>query len=135
VSATDQVKPRRRPAAEFPSITGLRLSPYGAKAALVDISTTGLLAECSVRLKVGSPVQVLFEGGFAQNPAAGRVARCEVAAMGRDGVLRYHAAVAFDAPIVIDELATAPTIEPAAEPIPLIPTYQPASRFIARNRW
>jgi hypothetical protein len=135
VSATDQVKPRRRPAAEFPSITGLRLSPYGANAALVDISTTGLLAECSVRLKVGSPVQVLFEGGFAQTTAAGRVARCEVAAMGRDGVLKYHAAVAFNSPIVIDEPATASTIKSAAEPIPSIPTYAPAPPSVVRNRW
>jgi hypothetical protein len=89
----------RYPASDVPSIKGLRLSPHGAEARLVNISVTGLLAECTVRLKVGSAVTVLFEGGFVPVSAAGRVARCEVSAMGRDGVLRYHVGIAFKVPI------------------------------------
>jgi hypothetical protein len=128
----------RRPASSFPSITGLRLSPHGAEAALVDLSPTGLLAECAIRLKVGSAVQVLFEGGFSPSTVAGRVARCEVASMGRDGALRYHIGVGFNSPIVLDdEPAPEPaTVDLAPDPVvPLpIPPAAPAPPLI-RNRW
>src|SRR5262245_14845504 len=98
----------RRPGSHVPTITGLRLSPHGAEAKLVDISTTGLLAECTSRLKVGSSVAVLFEGGFSSAPVVGRIARCSVAAMGRDGVLRYHVGIAFNKPIVLDRSVADP---------------------------
>lgn len=133
MTPADVGKPLRRPAAEVPSITGLRLSPHGAEASLVNISTTGLLAECTVRLKVASPVQVLFEGGFSPSSVAGRVARCEVASMGRDGVLRYHIGVEFSAPIVLDE-APAQPVRPEAEPLPPPPHPTPVPQAV-RNRW
>jgi hypothetical protein len=136
VSPTDLSKPPRRPAADVPSITGLRLSPYGTDASLVDISTTGLLVECKMRLKVGSPVQVLFEGGFSPNSAACRVARCEVAAMGRDGILRYHIGIGFNSPIELDEAPVNPTSTEWAPSIPSMPPPVPAAApFVARNRW
>jgi hypothetical protein len=120
-----------------PSITGLRLSPYGAAATLVNLSATGVLAECTVRLKVESPVQVNFDGGFSPETAAGRVTRCEVAAMGRDGLIRYHVAIAFNEPIPFEvppppepvETAAAPAAAAAPEP------PQPAPVPVVRNRW
>src|SRR5687768_9164853 len=92
----------RRPALQVPSITGLRISPFGVEGRLVDISTTGLLAECTTRLKVGSSVTVLFEGAFAAASVVGRIARCAVASMGRDGVLRYHVGISFNNPIELE---------------------------------
>ncbi len=112
--------PRRRPAAELPEITGLRFLPPGAGASLVNISSTGLLAESSARLRVGAVVQVQFEGGFLPKSAKGRVVRCEVSVMGRDGLLRYHVAIEFESPLAVDE--------PVAEaPVPV-------SKGV-RNRW
>jgi hypothetical protein len=114
------------------------LSPHGAEAKLVDISTSGLLAECTSRLKVGSSVAVLFEGGFASASVVGRIARCAVAAMGRDGVLRYHVGISFNKPIVLDdEPQSAPSEEAApgidpAEAIDALP--QPVVAAV-RNRW
>ena len=49
----------RRPASALPSISGLTLSPYGAAATLVNISTSGLLAESGVPLKIGNFVKVI----------------------------------------------------------------------------
>ena len=54
----------RRAAHELPSITGLRISPPGLDATLVNISISGLLAECRERLKAGRAVSVVFEGTF-----------------------------------------------------------------------
>lgn len=136
MSSADHRKPLRRPAAAVSSITGLRFSPHGAEASLVNISTTGLLAECTMRLKVGSPLQVLFEGGFSPNSAQGRVARCEVAAMGRDSVLRYHIGIEFNSPIVLDDVSVEPaeTELAADEYTGPIPDSSPV-RDLVRNRW
>jgi hypothetical protein len=54
----------RRPAASVPGITGLRISPHGVQAVLVNISETGLLAECGERITTNRAVTVLFEGTF-----------------------------------------------------------------------
>jgi hypothetical protein len=136
VSAVDQgaVSPpaenTRLAAALVPSITGLRLSPHGAEATLVNISTTGLLAECDIRLKVGSPLTVLFEGAFKPTSASGRVVRCAVAAMGKNGRLLYHVGVAFDNPIPLAEATATPKTERE------VPSPGPASvRAVVRNRW
>ena len=74
----------RRPASELPSITGVRLSPYGIKTTLVNISESGLLTECDERLKTGNSVTVVFEGTFEPKTVQGRVARNLVAKMGPD---------------------------------------------------
>ena len=94
--------PERRAAAAMPNITGLQLLPQEVEASLVNISATGLLAESAARLQVGSSVTILFAGGFVPTSVAGRVARCEVAAMGRDGLLRYHLAIEFDDAVTLD---------------------------------
>jgi hypothetical protein len=103
-----------------PGITGLRLYPHRASAQLVNISTSGLLAESTAKVTVGSAVTVGFEGGFTPSTAPGRIVRCEVAAMGKDGMLRYHIAIEFDNPI---------PLEGASEPPP-VPSSSPV-----RNRW
>ena len=119
VSAQVEAAPR---IAAVPGITGLRLYPHRASAQLVNISTTGLLAESTAKVTVGSAVTVGFEGGFTPSTVPGRIVRCEVAAMGRDGMLRYHVAVEFDKPISLDGAAQ-------PEPAP-VTTSKPV-----RNRW
>jgi hypothetical protein len=95
-SEAEKRNAQRHPASEVPWITGLRLSPHGAEASLVNLSTTGLLAECMVRLKSGSPVTVQFEGTFTPATVQGRVARCSVARVSNTGTLMYHVGIAFD---------------------------------------
>jgi PilZ domain-containing protein len=147
----------RYPASEVPSITGLRLSPHGAEATLVNISTTGLLAECAVRLKTGSTVTVQFEGTFTPTTVQGRVARCSVARVSNGGTLLYHVGLSFTEAITLPaelERAAAAAAEtsaaPAAAAVPqqtdqpsAIETSAPAPapppvehvRPTLRNRW
>ena len=137
-SGSEKRSAPRFPASQVPSITGLRLSPHGAEAKLVDISTTGLLAECTSRLKVGSSVAVLFEGQFTIPSIVGRIARCSVAAMGRDGVLRYHVGISFNKPIVLDIAAPEPPpVQATAAAVPVETAAQPPALVAAtvRNRW
>jgi len=129
----------RRLASQMPSIKGLRLSPHGADAILVNISSSGLLAECTVRLKTGSVVLVLFDGTFSPTSVASRVVRCAVSAMGRDGILRYHIGIAFDFPMALDaglELEPARADTPhtlaGSDATPSVSTPAPVS---VRNRW
>ena len=121
---TEQRKAPRRPAALVPSVTGLRISPHGAGAMLVNISRTGLLAECSVRLQPGSPVTVNFEGTFQPASIDGRVARSAVASVAADGSLRYHAGINFSVPIVLEDL-------PEAEPAPFATPVEAAAPVAA----
>ncbi|MBI4266263.1 MAG: PilZ domain-containing protein [Acidobacteria bacterium] len=112
--------PLRRPATGVPGITGLRFLPQRSKATLVNISATGLLAESSARMVVGSRATVLFEGEFTPGLVAGRVVRSEVAVVGHDGLLRYHIAIEFDSPLRLNDEPTEGE-GPAAEAV--------------RNRW
>jgi PilZ domain-containing protein len=126
-------------AQQVPSIKALRLSPHGADAILVNISSSGLLAECTVRLKTGSVVAVLFEGTFSPTSVASRVVRCAVSAMGSDGVLRYHVGIAFDFPMPLDhalelESARADTPHTLAESDAPLPVSMPPPPSV-RNRW
>jgi hypothetical protein len=143
----------RYPASLVPAITSLRMSPHGAEASLVNISTTGLLAECAVRLKTGSTVMVQFEGTFTPATAQGRVARCAVARVSDTGTLIYHVALAFAQPIPLPEdleriaaafdapppAALPPTAAPVETQDPA-PVSVPAAsaeeeRSAVRNRW
>src|ERR1700704_5242884 len=92
----------RRPASAVPSITGLRISPPGFKAALVDISESGLLAEWGVALKIGQVVTVNFEGTFGPQSVKAHVVRSSVASMTSAGV-RYHVGLAFMAAVSLHE--------------------------------
>jgi hypothetical protein len=96
--------PRVTPAA-VPGITGVRFLPDRTEAMLVNISPSGLLVESTAKYQVGSAAAVLFEGGFSPSTATGRVVRCEVAVMGRDGVLRYHIGLEFNAPLHLGDAA------------------------------
>jgi hypothetical protein len=129
----------RRLASQVPSIKGLRLSPHGADAVLVNISSSGLLAECTVRLKTGSVVLVLFDGTFSPTSVASRVVRCAVSAMGGDGVLRYHVGIAFDFPMALDDELELESARPeearaVAESDAPLPDSTPVPASV-RNRW
>lgn len=119
MSRQDAGAAARRPTS-VKGITGLRLLPPGASAQLVNMSETGLLAESMAKVQVGAAITVGFDGGFSPATVTGRVVRCEVAVMGRDGLLRYHIGIEFDAPLPLDESGAA---APASPPSHL------------RNRW
>src|SRR5262249_27505614 len=129
----DARKAVRRAAAEVPSITGLRISPHGLEATLVNISANGLLAECDEALKPGSQVSVAFEGGFSPSSVDGRVARTAVASTAPNGKLRYHVGIALKERIAVLDKPVAPGLEvprPLAVPPPSTPV-----RPVVRNRW
>src|SRR5690606_3588472 len=63
--AADTIERRTAPritAATFPGITGIRISPMGTDATLVNLSSTGALVRCLTRLLPGTPVTLVFEG-------------------------------------------------------------------------
>lgn len=122
----------RQPASAVPSISGLTLSPYGAAATLVNISTTGLLAECGVPLKIGNFVKAVFEGALAPRPVEGRVVRICVASMAANGV-RYNVGVAFKVPIDL-EGAAAPQSRAESGPT-RVAAADPPQPFALVNRW
>ena len=93
----------RRRTTTVRDITGLRFLPDQAPGSLVNISQTGLLAETAMRCRVGGDITVAFEGGFEPETVTGRVARCEVAVMAPDGLLRYHVGVEFDSPLDLED--------------------------------
>ena len=82
----------------MPGITGLTLSPPGADAVLINISTSGLLAECLAPLRSGASIRVTFKGTFNPTVVDGQVARVSVASMTTKGVC-YSVAIAFRAEI------------------------------------
>jgi PilZ domain-containing protein len=134
----------RREASELPIATTLRFSPQGTVATLINISPNGLLAECPVRLSVGSSVTVQFDGGLPVPSVVSRVARCAVANIGPGGVLRYEVGLAFNTPIVLADPPTPPAaealvageageaIEPPASIEPPLGEDRPPVRL---NRW
>ena len=124
-SGSDLRSAIRYPASAVPAITGLRISPHGVEAALVNISESGVLAECGERLKPGSSVTVVFEGTFVPRSMEGRVARNSVSSMGRDGRLRYHVGISFGRTI---DLGIVPEPEPEPE---LVPEPAPAAAVAA----
>jgi len=122
----------RRPASAVPSITGLRISPPGFKANLVDISASGLLAEWGVALKIGQVVTVNFEGTFGPQSVKAHVVRSSVASMTSAGV-RYHVGLAFMAAIALDD--TSPETGAASDPAPAAADDLPQPDDIVFNQW
>src|SRR5439155_18358275 len=121
----------RHAAEAMPSITGLRISPHGAQASLVNISASGVLAECSVRLQPRSLVTVIFEGTFQPGSAEGRVARSSLASVAPHGALRYHVGISFTRPLVLDgALVTKADDKKQGEP-----SIAAAPAPVVRNRW
>ena len=128
-SAPEQRSAARIPATRVPSIQAVRISPGDSPCTLVNISTSGLLVECTSKPRPGSAVTVNFVGGFTPASVKGRVARTMVASLGKDGVLHYMVGIAFDQPIEIDEhLADPEAAPPPAETAPRV-----TSRL--QNRW
>lgn len=118
----------------MPSITGLRISPPGFKAALVDISASGLLAEWGVALRIGQAVTVDFEGTFSPRSLGAQVVRSAVASMTSGGV-RYHVGLAFTAPIAFEDNPRPPpetSTEDAAVQVTVADPLQPDD---IENRW
>lgn len=127
----------RVPASQVPSIQGVRISPHGADAALINISPRGLLAECGIALRPGTKVTITFSGGFTPAAVPGRVARCAVARMAPGGI-RYEIGVAFDELLPLPETQPEPTAGvnlPA--PILAVPILEPrpGESCAVRNRW
>lgn len=118
-------KATRYPASMVPAITGIRISARGIEARLVNISATGLLAECRDRLQTGNSVTVAFDGSFVPARVGGKVVRNYVASVGPDGALRYHIGIAF-----LDRIALEVEDGGAREAPP-----PAAPRRVVRNRW
>jgi len=133
----------RLPASAVPGIKGVRLSPHGTEATLLNISASGALVECTSRIRLGTAVTTVFEGTFSPATIEGRVARSSVANVSKKGVLQYHIGIAFNNRIAIG-------VPAAVEPVPVAATAQPAPETsgatqpaqtaapvppVVRNRW
>jgi len=117
-----------------PSIVGLRISPPGLEATLVDISATGLLVEWGVALKIGQAVTVDFEGTISPQSLEAEVVRTAVASMTSEGV-RYHLALAFTVPIALgDEPSPPPETGAENDAVPAA-TGDPRPPDDIENRW
>ena len=123
----------RRPASAVPSITGLRISPPGFEATLIDISESGLLAECGTALKLGQAVTVDFEGTFSPQTLEAQVIRSSVASMTSDGV-RYQVGLAFNAPIAFDDKPPQPETSAGVDAVQQA-VADPLEPDDIENRW
>lgn len=152
-AADDQPKASERrvstrvPAELVPTITGVRLSPFGGSSALVNISTSGLLVKGDRRVLLGTALTISFAGTFSPATARGRVARCEVRSI-EAGVVWYDIAIAFETAIPLEEprkeepaqianAAALPPSQPASTPEPQLeeaPAPQDAAPLLY-NRW
>ena len=124
----------RLPASLVPAITGVRISPGGALARLVNISRSGALVECDSRLAPGAEVMVHFAGTFQPTQVPSRVARVNVSGIGPNGALTYQIGLAFATPVTLpDPPALRPEKAPAVGPAPPAIRSQPGP--VLRNRW
>jgi hypothetical protein len=124
----------RHPASDFPAISGVRISPQGTRATLINISAKGVLVESSASLKPTSAVTIVFEGTFTPSSVPSRVVRTTVVGIGKDGGLKYQIGIAFTAPIALEErpagdAAQVPVVDP-----PAAPAIGPPSAVV-HNRW
>jgi PilZ domain len=126
---------RRYPASAFPEIQGIRLTPLGAAATLVNLSATGALIECASRPVPGTGLTVHFKGTFSPASIESRVVRCEVAGIANDGSLRYHLGVAFNTRLALPNDALDDVDEPAEEPSAPLPAVVAVDAPVLRNRW
>ena len=109
----------RLPASAVPGIKGVRLSPHGTEATLMNISASGILVECVSRLRLGTAVTTVFDGTFSPSTIEGRVARSSVANVSKKGVLQYHIGIAFNKPIVLEAAPVAAAIRQPEAPAAL----------------
>ena len=93
----EAIRTERRVAPRLPAAqTGIERVRFrgGRLARVVDLSAAGALIEADWRLLPGSRVDLLV-GEPSPRRATGRIVRCHVAILTREGV-RYRGAVAFD---------------------------------------
>jgi hypothetical protein len=83
--------------------TEVKLSP-GGPAELLNVSESGLLVEGKTRLSTGSKVLVTVTGREPKR-LTGRVVRCQVCAIHRDGTMTYQTALALDQPAGLEGIA------------------------------
>ena len=114
----------RIPASAVPTIKGVRLSPHGTEATLLNISASGALVECTSRIRLGTAVTTVFEGTFSPSTIEGRVARSTVANVSKKGVLQYHIGIAFNNRIAVGDPIVVPPA-PVVEAAPAAPNPQP----------
>jgi hypothetical protein len=150
-------------ASSFPQIEELRL--LGTAVTLVNLSSSGILVECSERSVPGALLTLEFVGTFTPATVQGRVIRCEVVGISPSGSMRYRIGLAFLKPIVLPKegpaaaaqapvpSGAAPAQGPApaqgAAPVPAkakakaVPASPPAAASgpapkatrVLRNRW
>jgi hypothetical protein len=78
-----------------------RLLP-GGDVDVINISETGLLVEGKVRPGVGTAVTIRIQGSRAR--LEGRIVRCRISTIHRDGTLSYESAIEFDNPTSVEEI-------------------------------
>ena len=81
-----------------------RLLP-GGDVDVINISDTGLLVEGKARPGVGTTVTIRIQGSRAR--LEGRIVRCRISTIHRDGTLSYESAIEFDNPTPIEEIVNA----------------------------
>jgi hypothetical protein len=91
--------------------------PWGLKAKLLNISSTGLLLESGSKLTAGSVTELTLCGPGAEVAVAVSFVRSELAEIDRLSV-KYHTAVAFKEPLKILEVHASPA-EPVSSKSPL----------------
>jgi hypothetical protein len=121
----------RIPALHAAAITGIRLSPFGAKTSLVNISATGVGVKSDIGLKLGTLVTVYLEGGFTTPQVKGRVVRCGVTAI-ESGSISYLIGIAFDKPISIQQ-TQGPAVDRSATVSAM--SHAVAPSVVLSNRW
>ena len=114
----------------------VKLSPGGA-AELLNVSETGLLVEGKTRLSTGSKVLITLTGR-EQKRLTGRVVRCQVCAIHRDGTMTYQTALSLDQPAGLEPVVverTASTEESGGEESVPVAAPEPAAAPRLVNQW
>jgi hypothetical protein len=93
--------PRYGVRADRPALSMGKLLP-GRSIRVISISRGGALFESERSLRPGSPVEVQLGAGDTRQQVRGSIVRCWVSAM-RTGHVRFRAALAFAAPLDLDE--------------------------------
>jgi len=128
VDASERRTAPRLPASTVSAITGVRLSPGGREATLVNISSTGALVRCQTKVLPGTAVTVQLDGTFTPASIKGKVVRCLVADICRPAGLSYHIGIAFNQEITLEEA-------PAEAPQPAATSPSPVAAPVLFNRW
>jgi len=82
-----------------------RLLP-GGDVDVINISETGLLVEGKARPGVGTIVTIRIQGSRAK--LEGRIVRCRISTIHRDGTLSYESAIEFDTPTPVQHIVDSP---------------------------